>query len=291
MRNSTGGVLALRIYDASEQQGDHPCSHNKGGCEQLCLPNSPSTYTCACAIGYIKDTKNATKCIAKKEFLFYSLNWELSGIPLYGKNDTQVLGPISKISSATAIDFLADQDLLFWADSDHGTICRIKRDGTKRKYILEQSEVLDNAPIDWLTGFAIDWIAGNVYWCDSKRGTIEVSKIDGTKQHVLMPYEIGKPNTIAVDPIRGYLVWAGGSKMEIATMDGQNRRVLVDNRGSITDVVMDSDKKFVYFCDAVTNTIERIDYDGKESVVLLSQNLENPVALTLWGDKIYWLDR
>lgn len=291
LRNSTGGVLALKIYDPSEQSGKHPCSNNRGECEHLCLPSSAFSYTCKCAIGYFEDTKNPLKCNRVPTFLLYSLNWELGGLPLDADNETKVLGPISRVSSATAIDFLYDLDVIFWADSDHGTISRIKRDGTERRYVLEQTEVLENAPIDWLTGLAVDWLAENLYWCDSKRGTIVVSRLDGTKEHVLISYDIGKPNSIAVDPINGYLVWVGGSKIEIATLDGQNRKLLSEKGVSISDLTLDFDDRFIYYSDAGSNTIERVLYDGNNHSVLLSHSLQIPIALVFYEDQIYWIDR
>ncbi|XP_050504790.1 prolow-density lipoprotein receptor-related protein 1 isoform X2 [Diabrotica virgifera virgifera] len=290
LRNSTGGVLSLRIYDPSEQQGAHPCQNKRSGCQHLCIPTSSTKFTCKCATGYNPDPNNSFKCIGMEEFLFYSINWELQGLSLDGKNDTQVLGPISRISSATTIDFVAADDFVFWADSDHGTVSRVKRDGTDRSFVLEQPEMLENILVDWLTGIAIDWIAKNIYWCDSKRGTIEVARLDGSKQNVLFSYEIGKPNSLAVDPIRGYLVRAGGSKLEIATMDGQNRRLLVGDAKSISDVAFDSDNEFVYFTDIQANTIERVSYDGQKRSVMLNQSLENPIALTVYNNKVYWLD-
>ncbi|CAH2009921.1 unnamed protein product [Acanthoscelides obtectus] len=293
LKNRTGGgVLALRIYDRSEQQGDHPCSLGKGGCQHLCLPRSKRNFTCACAIGYYKDPNNPYKCIPKGDFLLYSMYWEIQGFPLDRNESNRVLGPISKIPSATALDFIADEDLIFWADSDHGTITRIKRDGTERKYILEQAEIFDNTLVDWLTGFAVDWIAGNMYWCDSKRGTISVSRIDGTKEHVLLSYEIGKPNAIALDPVKGVMVWAGGPKVEMATTDGQNRKILLDNRGSITDVALDFDNEFIYYCDSSHHSIERIKYDGTEQTLLLehARHLQKPTALTVFENMIYWMD-
>ncbi|XP_056636916.1 low-density lipoprotein receptor-related protein 1 isoform X1 [Diorhabda sublineata] len=290
LRNSTGGVLALRIYDPEEQKGTHICENNKSGCRHLCLPISTTSFSCQCAIGYYKDPNNSYECIGVEEFLFYSINWELHGLSLDGKNDTQVLGPISRISSATTTDYLADEDLVFWADSEHGTISKVRRDGTDRNFILEQPEILENTPVDWLTGMAIDWIAKNIYWCDAKRGTIEVARLDGTKQNVLLSYEIGKPNSLAVDPLRGYLVWSSGTRIEIATLDGQNRRLLVTDAKFVSDVTLDMLNEFVYFTDIQANTIERISYYGMKRSVMLNRSLENPIALTFYKDTIYWLD-
>lgn len=123
----------MRIYDPAQQTGTHPCGSNKGGCKHLCLPTSAHNYTCRCATGYHTDPNDIRACIGLEEFLFYSINWEIHGLLLNGSNYTQVLGPISRVSMASAIDFVADDDLILWADSDHGTVTSIGRDGTKRK--------------------------------------------------------------------------------------------------------------------------------------------------------------
>lgn len=52
-----------------------------------------------------------TKCIGVEEFLFYSINWEIKGLPLGDENMTDVLSPISRVSMATSIDFHAGKNL------------------------------------------------------------------------------------------------------------------------------------------------------------------------------------
>lgn len=47
---------------------------------------------------------------------------------------------------------ILDEDFIYWADSDHGTVTRIKRDGTQRKVVVEQYELMENINVDWLTG-------------------------------------------------------------------------------------------------------------------------------------------
>jgi hypothetical protein len=44
-----------------------------------------------------------------EEFVFYSINWEIKGLPLGDDNTTQVLGPISRVSMASSIDFHAGE--------------------------------------------------------------------------------------------------------------------------------------------------------------------------------------
>ncbi|XP_066143818.1 prolow-density lipoprotein receptor-related protein 1 [Euwallacea fornicatus] len=291
LRNNTGGILALRIYDASDQEGTHPYQLDNKGCEHLCLPRNAVFCVCKCATGYTTDPINDWRCRSIDDFIFLSLNLELVGRPLNGSKDVKVLAPISRVSSASSIDFLASRDLLFWADTEQGQVIKMKRDGTERSHILNQNEVVDNMLVDWLTCLAIDWIAENMYWCDSKRGTISVARLDGTNEHVLLFNDTVKPNAIALDPVAGIMVWAQQNRLEIATLDGQNRRVLLSKQKKFADLTLDSKGQWVYFCDPTSLTIERIKYDGSNHSILLNNStLERPVSLTFFENVLYWLD-
>ncbi|KAK9892226.1 hypothetical protein WA026_019028 [Henosepilachna vigintioctopunctata] len=290
LRNGTGDVFSLRIYDPTQQKGTHPCGKNKGYCQHLCLPSSFSTYSCKCATGFKTDPNNPRNCIGVEEFLFYSIGWELKGVPLDDSNETHVLGPISKVSMANTIDFIASKDLIIWADSDHGSVTKIMRDGTNRAYVIEQPEIMDNVAIDWLTCVTVDWIAENIYWGDSKRGVIVVSRLDGNNQHVLLSKDVGKPSSIAVDPVKGILVWSNGTKLEITDLTGHSRKLLLPNTSAISDISLDTENEFIYFCDTVTDTIERIRYNGSQHEIILNSSIENPVGLVVFDSKIYWID-
>ncbi|KAF5306597.1 hypothetical protein FQR65_LT18530 [Abscondita terminalis] len=275
LRNSTGSVLALKIYDPTQQTGSHPCGTNKGGCMHLCLPISDKTYNCKCATGYNVDPRDPKSCISISSYLFYSINWEICGLSLNEDNNTKVL---------------ADQELILWADSDHGVITSIKTDGTQRKAVIEQTEGMESVPVDWLMGLAVDWISLNIYWCDPKRDVIEVSRLNGSARYVVLSEKIGKLASLVVDPVVGILVWGGGKHIERSGLDGSNRKLLYAESVAITDVTLDLVNKDIYWCDSEANTIERMKYDGTEHVVLLNRSIENPVALNVFNDSIYWLD-
>lgn len=289
LRNNTSGVQALKIYDPSQQVGTSACGKDKGACEHLCLPLGPTAYKCRCATGYKIRPKDIKKCVGVEEFLFYSINWEIIGMPLESNKDAQVLGPVSRISMATTIDFLVDEDLLFWGDSDHGTVTTVGRDGTKRKVIVEQSEGMENVPVDWLSGMAVDWIAKNLYWSNPKQGVIEVLHLYNQERYVLL-HDIEKPVSLALDPIAGLLVWVNAQKISTVNLDGSNHKIIHNTSEAITDVTLDYENKFIYWCDTNANTIERMRYDGSEKEVLLNHSLENPTSLVIMGEKIYWTD-
>lgn len=137
---------------------------------------------------------------------------------------------------------------------------------------------------------AVDWSAGNIYWSDPKHGVIEVARLNGSSRYVILSHEIGKPTALAIDPAVGLLVWAGGTKIESAALDGSNRYLLVDQAVSISDITLDYTEKLIYFCDTGKNTIERITYNGSNREVLLNHSLENPAALSFMDNILYWGD-
>ena len=176
LRTNIDNVLALKIYDPELQTGTNECAANKSQCAHLCLPVSASSFVCKCAAGYVTDPNNANDCVSVDSFIIYSLNGEIKGVALgetaNSTNHTEVLGPISRIQMANSVDFLAAQGYIYWVDSDHGSIVRIRRDGTGRQVVAEG--------LDSVEGLAIDWIAGNMYWTNPKFDVIEVANVNGS---------------------------------------------------------------------------------------------------------------
>ncbi|CAG2066196.1 unnamed protein product [Timema podura] len=122
-------------------------------------------------------------------------------------------------------------DYLYWADSDHGTVTRIRRDGTGREVVVEHFESMESIPVDWLTGLAVDWIAGNIYWTDPKFSVIETARLNGSHRYVVVTGNMDRPTSIAVDPVAGYLFWSDAGrepKLERARLDGTERTVIVN---------------------------------------------------------------
>lgn len=264
-------------------------------CDHLCFGTSPHTHTCKCAIGYHMDTNDRNKCIGGDEFILYSIGYELKGIPMNSDvktsidDDEKVLAPISRVSVATNIDYHYKYDLLFWADGDRGTITSVRRDGTNRHVIVDQSDQFENTAGDSLSGIAVDWIADNIYWSDEKRNIIEVAHLNGSSRYVVMS-NVEKPKSIALDPGAGLLFYAGDRKIGRTALDGSQHFILGNLSSQVTSLVLDVASIHVYFCESGSDTIQRADYDGNNKITLLNHSLENPVALALLGQTLYWAD-
>lgn len=281
------------MYYSGAQIGVNPCASDANMCAHLCFGTSPTTHSCRCAIGFHQNPDDPDKCIGEEEFILYSIGYELKGIPMNADAneniDRKVLAPISRVSLATNIDYHYKYDLLFWADGDKGAITSVRRDGTDRHIVVDQTDQFENAAGDWLSGIAIDWIADNIYWSDEKRNIIEVAHLNGSSRYVVLSY-VEKPKSIALDIGGGLLFYAGDRKIGRTGLDGSNHFVLANQSSQVTSLVLDFAAEHVYWCESGSDTIQRVDYDGNNKMTLLNHSLENPVSLALIGQSLYWAD-
>lgn len=295
--------------------GSSSCNSSRNGCEHLCLPISPTEHRCKCAIGYRVDAADGKSCIGEEEFIFFSSSDSLHGVALSSPNDTivksanstftsltaaelstlqtrnwdQVLAPIPRVVMATNIDFHYRHDLLFWSDSDGVEITSIRRDGTQRQTIVKQTEPFDFNNGDGLSGIAVDWVADNIYWSDERRNIIEVARLNGSSRYVVLSY-VSKPKAIAVDPVNGFLFYAGDKKIGRTGLDGSQRFILVNQTAQASSIVLDIRNEVVYWCESQTNSIWRVDYDGNSKHLFINSTLDNPLALAFYGQNLYWTD-
>lgn len=128
-----------------------------------------------------------------------------------------------------------------------------------------------------------------MYWSDEKRNIIEVARINGSSRYVVLSY-VEKPKSIALDPGSGLLFYAGDRKIGRTGLDGSNHFILANQSSQVTSLVLDFAAEQVYWCESGSDTIQRVDYDGNNKVTLLNHSLENPVALALFDQYLYWAD-
>ncbi|XP_053679237.1 low-density lipoprotein receptor-related protein 1 [Anopheles nili] len=304
VRNNTSGINAIRMYHPEAQNGTNSCQKqtdgsSSTGCEHLCIPVSAQSHVCRCAIGYTSDPHNAARCIGLDDVLVYSIGHQLKGIALSRSDDVvksnlrerDTFGPLQQISLATSIDFHVAADYVYIADTDRGSITRIKRDGSGRETIISYFEqVIDaSSAIDWLGGIAIDWVAENIYWTDQKRNLIEVARLNGSLRYVVRS-DVESPMLLAIDPWQGYLFYANRGMIGRMGLDGSSNFIVVNHSSGISDLALDPDNQVVYWCEMLTDTIWKVDYDGNMKRLLLNGTLYNPKSLDLFGKTIFWSD-
>lgn len=287
-RNHTEDVITIKVYDSSLQTGTNLCEINNGNCSHLCLVVSQTKRVCKCAIGFKIDPKNYTNCLGPEVFLMYSWNWGIRGTS--GKpNDTMepMLPPISRVLMASSIDYIYKDGFIYWVDNDDGSITRIKRDTTNHQIIVHGVEKIE--------GFAVDWIANNVYWVDPDYDVIEVAHLNGSCRFVILSGNMDKPNSLAVHPLQGYIFWSDiglTPRIERALLDGSGRTVIANSSiYTINDLAIDVLEDKIYWCDSQLDTIERMNLDGGDREVIISGSIiESPISITIFEHYIYWAD-
>ncbi|XP_034653858.1 prolow-density lipoprotein receptor-related protein 1 isoform X1 [Drosophila subobscura] len=297
LRVNTKSIQSMKMFYADAQTGTNTCAGPlRGGCEHLCLATSATEHVCRCALGYDVEPHNPTRCIPRAEFIFYSID-VLQGVEIIDPAEQptppkSALVPISRVSSASFIDYHAATDMLYWGDNEVGSISRVKRDGTQRETILEAINLAGYKQQDWLGGIAIDWVAGNIYWSDTKRNLIEVSRLDGSHRYVVVS-NVEKPTCLAVDPLQGLLFYVTQQHIGRVGLDGSQPFVLVNQtrtNWAVGSLVLDIEATKVYWCEQHPDALMKVDYDGNLRQQLLNETLNNPVALAKMGDYLYWAE-
>ncbi|XP_076445601.1 prolow-density lipoprotein receptor-related protein 1-like [Babylonia areolata] len=306
LRTDTPHVSALQVYDPTLRSGTNRCSKNNGGCQQLCLPHRNGRQ-CRCTAGFTLGNDEQS-CIGVTSFLLYSTNTEIRGISLEPGKGDEALAPVSKISLASSVDFYAEDDLIYWVDTTARTISRIKRDLSHRQTIV-------NKGISGVESVAVDWVAGNIYWTDRGHDVIQVAKLNGNNRFVIIHDQMEKPRAIAVHPTLGYLFfsdWGTYPRIVQTRLDGSERvdfiapmpTIDIAPSGRTVDLhlqkaqgisapyglAIDYEEDMLYWCDKALDIIERVNISSREREVIIKTNLTDCVAVSVFGDHIYWAD-
>ena len=287
LRDKTPEIEAMQIYDTNARQGSNNCSKNNGGCLQLCLPTGIGSHVCKCTVGFKLVEK--TQCTGIESFLMYATETEIHGIQFDINQTDEALPLISQISMATAVDFHAEMEHIYWMDSNSQSISRIGRDLMERETIVHDD-------IGSIVDIAVDWIAGNVYWVDEGSDIIEVVKLNSNgSRYVIVHGEKEKPKEVVVDPVKGYIYWISYENnkpiIKQGRMDGSKRRNLVSsNIITPKHLVIDYKENCLFWWDENTKRIYKFDIGAGKFVALKNPlKIDSCAALTVYKDNLYWV--
>lgn len=281
--------IDIKIMDPSRQVFKKtPCHNNNGGCSHLCLlsPNPPG-YTCECPTG-VKLLDNFTCADGPQEMILLVQMTEICLISLDSPDHTSFSLNLHGIKHAMGIDYDPVTGYLYWTDDMAQVIQRARLNGTGQETVVSTELELPD-------GVAIDWRAQNLYWTDTGTDRIQVLRINTTFTKVLINTELVEPRAIAVAPDEGLMFWSDWNekkpKIERAALDGSLRGILVSERlGWPNGIALDVHAKKLYWCDAKTDSIEVINFDGTERREVVTDNLPHVFGITLVGDYLYWTD-
>lgn len=257
--------LSIHVHHPSLQ----PSSENsceKAKCQHLCLlsPSDKSGYTCKCKPGF-KLVQDGRCNEEENAYLMLMRGSQIVDVPLNGGNARAgSLAPVVGIDNGITLDYDRKGEQLFWLqgkeeDDENCTLYVTPYGGGNKTEFLQESGVV-GAPY----AIAFDWIGRNLFIGNRIAGNIEAFRVDGkTKFRTIIlandgnRTSVAKPKAIAVDPSEGKLFW-------------------IDEGGF-----------------GVPAKVGKINMDGTGALVLTSDNLENPEAITLDLDRkdIYYSTR
>lgn len=72
-------------------------------------------------------------------------------------------------------------------------------------------------------------------------------------------------------------------------MDGSGQSILVSTKGYATSLMLDDDRRRLYWVETTTGSISSSDLNGNAKMIVV-KDLERPIGLALYKDYMYWSD-
>ncbi|XP_077472512.1 low-density lipoprotein receptor-related protein 2a isoform X9 [Stigmatopora argus] len=280
------------IHHLKQPHVTNPCGENKGGCDHICVlshrsDNGGLGYRCKCRLGYDLHT-DGKKCLAVRQFLLFSSQLAVRGIPFNLSSQEDIILPITGLPSYfVGVDFSAEDDAIFFSDTAKDMIYKQKVDGTGR-------EVLAANRVDSVEDLAYDWISKNLYWTDPRYRSISVMKVTDKSRRAIIQ-NLNNPRAIVVHPLVGYIFWTDWyrpAKIMRAWGDGSHALSIVNTTlGWPNGLAIDWSSMRLYWVDAFFDKIEHSNFDGHNRLSLgRVTQMSHPFGLTIFEGYAYFTD-
>ncbi|XP_033760426.1 LOW QUALITY PROTEIN: low-density lipoprotein receptor-related protein 4-like [Pecten maximus] len=287
------GVSADVItYDISNQP-NFTGSCADAPCDQLCLPNSPSTSFCACGIGFELDDVNMNRCTSQMlsdNFLVVSDSHQRHMYQI-GLDDQSVHAvPLSNVYRPIALDYDPIFEKLYWTENMAKLIKGAHLD-SQTEFTLQ---ILTNASV--IDGIAVDYINRLLFYTDTGLNTITVISLVRTRlSRTVVSEDLDQPRDIAVHPLDGRIFWTDWGrqpKIEAANMDGSDRRTLVNitENSWPNGIAVDYTDRKIYWVDAKFDKIEVIDMNGENRKTVIEEPNSHYFGITVLGNYLFVTD-
>ncbi|XP_021582708.2 low-density lipoprotein receptor-related protein 2 isoform X1 [Ictidomys tridecemlineatus] len=283
----------VTVYHALRQPtASNPCGDNKGGCEHVCVlshrtDNDGLGYRCKCLFGFELD-RDERRCVAIKNFLIFSSELAVRGIPFTPSTQEDVMVPVTgNPSFFLGIDFDAQENTIFFSDTSKDMIYKQKIDGTGR-------EILTANRVENVESLTFDWISKNLYWTDPSYQTVSVMKLaDKSRREIIE--NLNNPRSIVVHPLAGYIFfsdWFRPAKILRAWTDGSHLEPIVNTTlGWPNGLAIDWGASRLYWVDAFFDKIEHSTFDGLDRRTLGHiEQMTHPFGLTVFKDYVFFTD-
>lgn len=145
---------------------------------------------------------------------------------------------------------------------------------------------------------AVSLNVDHVYWSDIEDGDEFISRSldDGLEREIIVTTGLSNPDNIAVDWVTGNIYFTDSGYMHIGVCNdnGSYCTVIIKERNNKpTGLALLPSSGIMYWSEWSANScILMAGMDGRNSTVLINQNLEWPSSLTIdyANDRLYWID-
>ncbi|KAK3600738.1 hypothetical protein CHS0354_017026 [Potamilus streckersoni] len=141
---------------------------------------------------------------------------------------------------------------------------------------------------------AIDWISHSIYWTDPLYKWIMVQTLlgnDTSLYRVLIHENLEGPHALALDPMEALLFWSDigtFTKLEVSSLSGWNRKSLISsNLVHPYSLSADYVARRLYFIDAGRETVETINYEGRDRKILLRKEYSYFFDIAVYKEYLY----
>lgn len=260
--------------DCVDNSDENDCEDticNWNTCSQLCFKYTNNSHVCKCSPGFHKTPDGGCQAYGEPPTLVLVVEAELRLMSPYKAGAAnqlirkQVLTNAQGYKVDTIDVFHKQQQLIVFWTNNHNKRVESMLINPSERYRIERDTTIRTVLSDLKQprGLAVDWITHKIYVTDLNR--ILVSTFNGSQSYTLISGDMSDPRDIVLAPAEGLLFWADwGPKavIETAYMDGNKRRVLVDDIIWPTGLAIDYPKQRLYWADPKARIIASINFNG-----------------------------
>ncbi|XP_061907557.1 very low-density lipoprotein receptor isoform X1 [Entelurus aequoreus] len=286
------------IHQMLQLSTENPCK--KKDCSHLCVLAPGLRAVCKCPSGLIlaDDALTCTNLVDAAFLLLLSPS-TVTKIYLQARHNAAVLKgwpehtalPVPSVNEAALMDYSLHDHVLLLADDGTTSLSSFKLnnlDLTSRGHLLKLLG-------DTITAMALDWVTFDVYWSSNKQPRLHVTSSRSVYTAVLIKEDIGRVESIALNPPRGILCFtnqglqdtSAGATVECSDMDGAARRVVWKDAVRPTSLVFSSNGDTVLWADAGLDVIGSVQLDGSGYKEL--KVADGLAAVALSEDTLVWM--
>lgn len=305
IKSDLNNVRDIHFYNASRQQGSSACAGAR--CEHLCLATSATTKRCVCTAG--KLAVDGRSCSQVVDYLIFAKRNEIQFLDLDPRRRASPHESIDKLQNAIGIDFDYRNGTIYYSDISSKEIGRISVNGTDKTVLVHGLKTPDGIAFDWLSGMlywtdaqentinrlskdktkevlihealdepraiALSPCDGLMYWTDwGEKPYIKRATMNGINIKAIIQSNLGWPNGLSVDMDASRIYWADArtDRIESATLDGKDRRVVVSNVPHVFGVTLY--ENYIYWTDWATRSVMRADKISGDNRISLKEKLD-----------------